>query len=94
MSGAEGSTHSRSATSKPSTSGSWTSRRMKSGRSSCAARMADSPVLGLAHDLVTLELEQPARGSPEPGVVVDDENGFGHRGSVVPDTRFPQADTL
>ena len=52
------------------------------------------PVRRLAHDHVTLELEQPARGGPEPRVVVDDEDGCSHRESFVPHTHFPQVVTM
>ena len=43
---------------------------------------------------VRFELTEPARGSPEPGVVVDDEDAFSHTESVVANTHFPQVVTL
>ena len=55
---------SRSATAKPSRSGSWMSRRTTSGRSSAAGERG-SAVLGLADHVEAARLEECARRSPE-----------------------------
>ena len=67
---------------------------MKSGSQLTSGFDGGKSILGLADDLITLELEQPARGGPEPRVVVDDEDGFSHTESLVSRTRFPQVVTL
>ena len=42
------------------------------------------PVLGLADDVVPLQLEEPACRRPEGGVIVDDEDACSHKKSVSP----------
>ena len=52
------------------------------------------PVLGLADDVVPLELEEPAGRRPEGGVIVDDEDACSHRESVELLTRLPKVVTM
>ena len=74
---------SRSATSKPSKSGSCTSTIARSGRCSFAARTALGAVSGLGHDDEAAPLEQLSRRCAEGAVVVDDEHAPAH-GRIVP----------
>ena len=66
------------ATAKPSMSGRWTSSSTASGRSRRHGGERGHAVVGLADDRIAALLEQRPRQLPEPGVVVDDEDGSDH----------------